>query len=573
MDKSWNYAGKGCFALFAILCLCTGGCRTANQHRIAADKAANGVIEEYQKKALDKPEPFTIEQPSIQLRKRLMLEQKLPASTNTAPGTLEELVPRMPDPMPLSMIDALRVAARNSRKYQSAKETVFKAALSLDLERDQFRNSYAGLVSSMFSSSDNDDDEKSESVKHSANAGVTRKLQTGATLSAKLAIDIISLLTGDATSSLGIIADATISIPLLKGAGKSIAREPLTQAERGVIYAIWELERFKQSFAVDITSSYLGVLQKMEEEKNAEGNYERIKKTRARADRLGEAGRLDNIQVDQARQNELRAQNQLVSARQAVQASLDNFKTRLGLPADARIQLDIKELDRIADSIAKQIEPGKVSGSNQVDQAFIATALSSRLDMRITMNRFQDTERAVAVARDNLLSDVKLKASASLDQTDSDKNESDESGNKSKTTRIDYSGALEIDLPWEKTAERNAYRNSLLSLEQARRDIEEKEDEVKLSVRQALRNRLEAGEAYKIQLKARQLAETRVRSVNLFQDAGRATIRDSLEAEDALVSAQNAAVAALVSCRLAEFNLRRDMGTIEVDTELRIKEE
>ncbi len=76
----------------------------------------------------------------------------------------------------------------------------------------------------------------------------------------------------------------------------------MTQAERNVIYAVWRLERFKRAFAVEVTAVSLAVLQRIEEVKNTEGNYERIQNTRARAERLGEAGRLDNIQVDQAKQ-------------------------------------------------------------------------------------------------------------------------------------------------------------------------------------------------------------------------------------------------------------------------------
>ena len=185
-------AGTGLLVMAAFLLV--GGCRTANQHRVAADKAAARIIEQYQQKALGTNEPFSIERPSVLLRKRLMIEQGLPVATNELSAPVEELIPGMPDPLKLSLMDSLRVGARNSRRYQQAKEVVFKTALSLDLERDKFRNSYAGLVSSMFSSSDSDG-EKAESVEYGASAGVTRKLQSGATLSTKLAVDLVKLLT------------------------------------------------------------------------------------------------------------------------------------------------------------------------------------------------------------------------------------------------------------------------------------------------------------------------------------------------------------------------------------------
>ena len=40
----------------------------------------------------------------------------------------------------LSLLDALQVGARNSRDYQNQKEEVFRAALNLDLKRNEFQS-------------------------------------------------------------------------------------------------------------------------------------------------------------------------------------------------------------------------------------------------------------------------------------------------------------------------------------------------------------------------------------------------------------------------------------------------
>ncbi|MGB2823773.1 MAG: TolC family protein, partial [Phycisphaerae bacterium] len=57
----------------------------------------------------------------------------------------------------------------------------------------------------------------------------------------------------------------------------------------------------------------------------------------------------------------------------------------------------------------------------------------------------------------------------------------------------------------------------------------------------------------------------RVTSTDLFLEAGRAAIRDVLEAQEALVQAQNSLTAALVAYRIAELELQRDMGVLEVN--------
>ena len=126
--------------------------------------------------------------------------------------------------------------------------------------------------------------------------------------------------------------------------------------------------------------------------------------------------------------------------------------------------------------------------------------------------------------------------------------------------------AREQALPWERTAERNAYRDSHITLEQATRDLQEQEDMIKLEVRDRLGGLIQARESYVIQARAVRLAEQRVRSTELFLDAGQVPIRDWLDAQEDLVNAQNARTAALVDYRVAELEFQRDTGTLQVNT-------
>ena len=128
-----------------------------------------------------------------------------------------------------------------------------------------------------------------------------------------------------------------------------------------------------------------------------------------------------------------------------------------------------------------------------------------------------------------------------------------------------YSATVSSDLPWERTAERNAYRGSYITLEQATRSVQDLEDKIKLSIRGALRTLAQTRETFVIQSRAVQLALRRVTSTDLFLEAGRAEIRDVLEAQEALVQAQDSLTAALVNYRIAELELQRDMGVLEVN--------
>ncbi|MDI6792958.1 MAG: TolC family protein [bacterium] len=130
-----------------------------------------------------------------------------------------------------------------------------------------------------------------------------------------------------------------------------------------------------------------------------------------------------------------------------------------------------------------------------------------------------------------------------------------------------YSAWLTLDLPFERTAERNKYRNSLIALEQQVREAQQLEDNIKLSIRGKLRDLLQARESLQIQARSGYVAEKRVKSVSLFLEAGRAQMRDLLEAQDALLSAQNDLTAAVINYRVAELELQRDLELLQVNSD------
>ena len=127
-----------------------------------------------------------------------------------------------------------------------------------------------------------------------------------------------------------------------------------------------------------------------------------------------------------------------------------------------------------------------------------------------------------------------------------------------------FQAPLTFNLPLERTRERNNYRNSLIALEKAVRQMQSEEDAIKKSVRSQLRNLLENRASIAIQRQAVKLAERRVKSTGLLLQAGRAEMRDVLEAQSALLNAQNAFISALVSYRLNELGLQRDLGLLTV---------
>lgn len=589
----------------------TIACQTSSQFRLEADKAAKTIIQEKQQQALGKNAPFSIERPSDVLRRRLLMIQKLPTSSKASFGTdMLEKIDHWPEegypekklptdslvsptghvPLLLSLFQALQVGARNSFDYQTKKEDVFRAALDLDLERNGFRSIFSGQIDGLIST----DRKSRETVTGTETTGSTdwsRKLKSGVEFSAALAVDLVKLLTQDRSSSLGIVGDASITIPLLRGAGKHIVTELLTQAERNVVYAIWEFERFKKIFAVNIASEYLQVLRQLNEVENAAENYRNLIASTRRSRRMADAGRVSEVQVDQSRQNELRARNRWIRAEESYKNQLDGFKGSLGLPPDADIVLDRDDLDRLvalssksiteisreetlgdnkgvppADESVELVKPGRENAGPLEMDAFHAVelGLKNRLDLRVSEGRVYDAQRKIVVLADALRAEVTLFGHAELGESRSIATAGLDNA-RLRPDRGIYSSLLTIDLPFERTAERNAYRKGFITLENSVREIQKLEDDVKLSIRRRLRDMYEARESRKIQARAQVIAEKRVKSTNLFFEAGRIPIRDVLEAQEALINARNGLISEVVAYRIAELEFQRDTGVLKID--------
>ena len=623
----------------AILLVLIGtGCRTASDWRESADESALRIIEQTRESAFGEAAPFTIERPADTLRRRLLLDQDLPRASVASMGwqelepidhwpedsgpagidatdaQLEQLSAAITDEgVELSLVDALRIAAANSREYQSEKENVFRAALTLDLQAWAFENQFQGLISGEIESSlDRDalgDRVRDTGALAGSDLSVSRVFTNGISLTSRIGLDVARLLTPDAftgerSNSVGVFGDTSITIPLMRGAGRHIAAEPLIQAERSTLYAILDFERFKQLFVVQVLSQYLSVVQQTDRVRNNEQNYKSLVTSARQLRRLADAGRRPELEVDQAVQDELRARNAWVSAIQAYKRQLDNFRILLGLPTDAAVRLRRGELAELTERMRGKlgswsieedeaprgpVDPRDLSGPVMTrgedeeiilpppgrgekgpweldERRAVEIALDNRLDLVIADGDVYDRQRQLVIAADALRAEVTLLGSASFGETRPSTGSATLDDSKTlRTSEADYDALLNIDLPLNRLPERNGYRDAWIVLDRATRDLQELEDRVKLEVRDALRTLLEAREGLGIQQKAVALAGRRVASTRLFLDAGRAQTRDLLEAQEDFVAAQNDLTSALVEYRIAELELQRDMGVLRVD--------
>lgn len=535
--------------LFLALLTMMSGC-SAKHYKESADRQAYAIIDSKSTAVPGMPENLRIDQPVPD-----PLEGLPPTPPELLLGAGKDKGADGEEPRLINLESALSIAAVNSREYQQRKEAVFLRALALTDERNRFLPQFFWNLRG--DAEYDNQREEGWSVEGSSGPGMEWLLATGARLSAELSTTTFRFLSGDPSRAAGSVLDLTLTQPLLRDS-RIATIEPLTQAERDMIYELRDFVRFQRRFSVSVLDEYYRVLDRRQRVENENINYENLARIRRRSEALGEAGRLPELEVDRARQDELSASDSLDQALQSYQQALDDFKMTLGIRPDAAVVLDLSDLQTTGKD---EVTPPPVSRRESIE-----IALENRLDLTTAKEQVEDAERKVKVAINALKPGLDLILGATAATTQENRVMS--FGDSSRTGFA----ALDLDLPLERTSERNIYRRRLVELTQARRAFEQQRDEVILEVTNRWRDFDRALSSYQIQKRSVDLAQKRVESTELLLNAGRAIMRDVLDAREDLLDAQNRASQALVDLRVSTLELERDMDILVVDENGQLQE-
>lgn len=445
----------------------------------------------------------------------------------------------------LTLKDAVAIATAHNHIYQLEKELLYTTALDLRLARHDFEPWFFGSGGGGYASSDGDD-----GVGAAAAVGFNRLLATGARISTNIAVAWVRILTGDIqTGSLGTILTAEIIQPLLRGSDPKIVQENLTQAERNALYQIRTFNRFRKTFVVSIISQYYRVLELADTVKHAKENRHTLDWLYERVGKLANAGRVPREELEQVRQDTLRAWDTCIQAEKDYKQAIDEFKITLGLPTATEFQLDENELKALT---ATEMTCPDFSESDALE-----IALLQRLDIVNSADAIIDARRKIVVAADSLSGDLNLTVAAEIPSRGLSTSEIKELPDILTTN-------LELNLPLDRVAEQNEYRKALITLSQRQREYEQNHDIVTLEVRQAYRDLMTAMQRHKVQSSALELARKRLKNTHLLLQYGRASSRRVLDAQSDLFEAQNEAVDAMTDYTIATLNFYRDTGTLQV---------
>lgn len=544
----------------SVLALALAGC-SAKHYRESADKAAYGAIAAKSGQVVNMDPHFTLEQTNtVPLDRLPRLDQP--------PDFLGEWAESERDAAMLSLDKALEIAVHQSRVYQNSKEQLYLSALSYTLARNQFTPIFSGGGDVNYAVQTekliryeideitgepkpviSDQLVEQNLVRVDGSVGVNWLLRDIGRISAAFTTDFTRFLVSGGSSAANSQLSSTFTRPLLRNAGYKREIEALTQSERNLLYQVRSFVRFRKSFSVDIARDYYNILSGRDACRNAFLRLGSARRNSEQIRALALEGRRTQSDLGRLETDELTAESNWIEGVRNYKQSLDNFKIKLGLPVETKLVLDDRELADL------KIHHPKI----QVDDS-IRVALEARLDYQNVRDQFDDSHRQVKLAANALKTQVDLNAAASM----SSPPDQPSGFPVPDPNRYRWNAGLIVDLPFERTAERNAYRQALISQEQAARALSQRHDEIELEVRESWRTLEQAKRTFEINDIGVKLAERRVEEQELLAELGRARAQDQVDAQTALLQSRNARTQALVGHTIARLQFWDNMGILYI---------
>lgn len=452
-----------------------------------------------------------------------------------------------PNAVVFDLFEAWQQAQLTGREYRSAEEDLIVASIRLLVERHLwgprfFNDTSANLSGSGFRG----DFDHALQIVNTLRA--TQRLPYGGSLEAQWitrATEQLRSRVSDRYVQSSVLAlDA--SIPLLRGAG-AVAREDIIQAERDLIYAAREFERFRRRHLVDLARDYFALRTAADRIRNQEESLRGLERLDEGERARVEAGRRAAFQRRITENQVLSARSALAGQRESYILALQRFKIRLGLDPDVPLVIDATGLELP--------EPDM-----DLDEA-AALALEYRLDLQNQRDRLSDARRAVANARNALLPGLNFGASVRV-PTDPTVSEGNFNFNPDYTQ---YSAGITFSMPLDRETERLRLKQTQLALAARERDLDRARDDAVVTVRAALR-RIDLARN-QLELAERQVEINRLRLEEQELKADEVEPQRIVDTRTELLRAQNERDQAKADLQIAVLNflLETDMLRVTAD--------
>ncbi|MBO0700946.1 MAG: TolC family protein, partial [Zavarzinella sp.] len=260
------------------------------------------------------------------------------------PPGWEAGLPREPNgAVRLDAEKAFELALLLSREYQAALERLYLAALSLTLNRFEFETQWFLRNRTEFASLGAGTRLETNALTSNTDVGFTKAFAAGGQLLVDFANSFVVEYTGNGRTSVSSTFVANFVQPLLRGAGRYVRLELLTQAERDALYAARDFYRFRKQFWATVTTlngGYLDQLLLLQQIRNAQENLRGQEQNMRLHEELFAGGKISIVEMDRVFQAYQQARAGVAQTTAGGQTALDSFKLVLGLPPRIPVELD-----------------------------------------------------------------------------------------------------------------------------------------------------------------------------------------------------------------------------------------
>jgi hypothetical protein len=479
-------------------------------------------------------------------------------------------LPRNADPYVISMQQAFTLALINARIYQLQLETLYNSALAVTLQRFAFQPQfYAGLspltapigarfpgvvpANQFIYQTRVAPGGQISTLNMGEVAGFGKLLSTGGQLLMGFANQVVFNFVGKNPIQPTVQSSLPLTFiqPFLRGGGRAVTLEPLTQAERSLVYQTRSFAKFRQEFIVDMltggtiaqpgigfslagfstagntdpTVGFIPNVQNFAQVIIDLRNVAYFEQLAALYAQLieGESSGLTQLQVDQVRSQVLTARSSLIGDILTLRNANDSFKQQLGLPPDTPIVPELNLFQPYLDTFTEIDEWQRRKDRKLVDIPKIVNKIPELPDIVLdghsllgmyknttTFDNEEDLEAtlqaAVRIALEYRLDlmntraqlydawrQIRVKANALRGYL-----------NVTLTNQVftpptttnpfgffsqakQFSLVLNAELPLIRLAERNAFRQAIIAYEQERRALMSQEDFIKNQLRSDIR--------------------------------------------------------------------------------------
>ncbi len=518
------------------MCFFFVGC-TAKHYRKSADKETYAIVQQMEQRVFGHTNDFTIDTPYSWRDPKTIPPAEI---IDDRSGSNRFVI---------NLDMALDLAVEHSREYQTQKEKLYLAALSLTGARYAFSPQFFANAVPQIAGSPEGETKGSLGPQ----VGVSQLLKTGGKLTLALGNDLVRYFGGKpevvARNSAVSLLSVNLTQPLLRGFGvNSPEVEKLTQTERDVVYAVRSYSRYQQQFAVETVAAYFTLLTQKDIVRNNYRNFtNRVETTKYLEARAVDRERMSS--ADDARTAELTAKTDYIDSLASYLTALDAFKLRLGIPLSSALFLEDKDLGEL-------IRAGLTPVDIDRDFAF-RVCVEKQMEVLNAIDQFEDSKRKVRIAADQLRADVNLFANATLSS------EGAYDYANFDPDKVNYTAGVRLNLPIDRLPERNNYRATLVSFESELRSLSLTLDDYRDRIDRGLRTVEQARLNHASAVESLKVAERRVENNVMLLEAGRATIRDVREAQDGLIEAQNSLASIYARYLTARLNLLLNVGLID----------